>query len=159
MDILVNKVKDIAGKSECKKYMHGAILFNSKNKIISVGCNQYGGTRILGNNVPTLHAEIHCLKHIFIKNKWSFKNIQKSKFKRRVKRKINIIVVRVTMSGELASSMPCHMCLKMMQNIGINKVYYSTDSGKIISQKINTFCGHHITKAFKQYNPIKRKYN
>jgi deoxycytidylate deaminase len=159
MDILINKVRDIASTSECKNYMHGAILFNSKHKIISTGCNQYGSIKMLGNNVPTLHAEIHCLKHIFIKNKWSFKNIQKSKFKRRVKKKINIIVVRITISGELASSMPCHMCLKMMQNIGINKVYYSTDSGKIVSQKINTFCGYHVSRASKCYNSIKRRYD
>lgn len=79
--------------------------------------------------------------------------------KRKVKRKINILVIRITISGELVNSMPCNMCLKMMKKVGINKVYYSTGTGQIISQKINSFQGSHTTKAFKYYNFIKREYN
>lgn len=79
---LINRARDIASNSECKNYKHGAILFNSKNKIISSGCNQYGSIRMLGYNIPTLHAEIHCLKHIFSKNKWRFKGATKKEYEK-----------------------------------------------------------------------------
>ena len=37
---------------------------------------------------------------------------------------------------ELANARPCHKCLKMLQDIGFNKIYYSMDN-TIYSEKIN----------------------
>lgn len=41
-------------------------------------------------------------------------------------KKVDLIVIRVTKTSKLANARPCYNCLKMMQDIGINKVFYST---------------------------------
>ena len=41
-------------------------------------------------------------------------------------KKVDLIVIRVTKTNKIANARPCYNCLKMMQDIGINKVFYST---------------------------------
>jgi tRNA(Arg) A34 adenosine deaminase TadA len=79
-NFIVNKATEIAEKSTCKKSKHSAVLFN-KGNIISTGYNQYGHTRVLGYNIPTLHAEMHCLLHIFPKKKKFFEEDSEEKYK------------------------------------------------------------------------------
>ncbi len=49
---------------------------------------------------------------------------------------INIIVVRVIHGNKLCNSRPCYNCLNMMKAVGINKIYYTTDNGDIICERI-----------------------
>ena len=52
------------------------------------------------------------------KNKWIV-TAQKIK-------KIDILVLRFTRSGLIGNARPCFNCLKMMKDLNVNKVYYST---------------------------------
>jgi hypothetical protein len=49
----------------------------------------------------------------------------------------NMLVVRITADGRLENSMPCVMCVYMMQLYGIYRVYYSDDKGEICCQQIS----------------------
>jgi len=50
-------------------------------------------------------------------------------------RRIDMIVVR-KYKGVCGNSKCCADCIKMMKLVGIRKVYYTTDSGDIICEKI-----------------------
>jgi deoxycytidylate deaminase len=78
------------------------------------------------------------------------KNIKLDNFPR----KLNILVIRINANGDFVNSMPCHMCVKLMKYLCINKVFYTNEYGKIISQKVKVFKGCHITKCFKCLNVI-----
>lgn len=83
---------------------------------ISIGYNQ---TRCYHNNCTT-HAEMDA--------------IDKLKTRERSKRlfEVNIMVIRVNITGELCSSQPCHKCIDYMKTVAtkkgykIKKIYYST---------------------------------
>jgi hypothetical protein len=44
-------------------------------------------------------------------------------------KKLDLIVIRINKLGTLSNSRPCYNCLKMMQDIGIKKIYYSSGIG------------------------------
>jgi len=62
--------------------------------------------------------------------------------------KLDILVVRITKSGSIASSKPCIHCLKYLKQskLNINNVYYSTDT-EIICEKLVDIKTTHITKG------------
>jgi len=49
----------------------------------------------------------------------------------------NILVVRITVNGNLTDSKPCCMCINLMKWYGIKKVYYSDNSGCLWCLKLN----------------------
>ena len=57
--------------------------------------------------------------------------------KRANRTRYNILVVRVSMSGELLNSQPCIMCNYLMRLYGIYRVYYSNNEGQICVQKVS----------------------
>ena len=56
-----------AKHSEFESYRHGAILFRSTNEVISKGHNRYG-SRICSYCLPSIHAEMDCMHHIYRKS-------------------------------------------------------------------------------------------
>jgi tRNA(Arg) A34 adenosine deaminase TadA len=77
------------------------------------------------NVCMTNHAEINCLR--------SYKKIKDKP------NRLDIIVIRLSKTGILGQSRPCHDCLKSLQKSGIDIRYviYSTDNQKIIRER---FC-------------------
>ena len=51
--------------------------------------------------------------------------------------KFNVLVVRISITGELCDSKPCCMCVNLMKMNGIKKVYYSDTNGNICCQKVS----------------------
>lgn len=52
-------------------------------------------------------------------------------------KKLDLIVFRITSEGITANARPCYNCLNMMKNIGIKKVFYSTDNNEeLISENV-----------------------
>ena len=51
--------------------------------------------------------------------------------KKRKFRKRDIYVVRIRADGSLAMSRPCMDCLAALKRVGIRRIYYSTNQGKI----------------------------
>ena len=73
------------------------------------------------------------------------------------KKKIDLIVIRVDMNGNLKNSKPCFKCIKYLDQLRFYKlknVYYSNDDGDIILIKFSElkFSNNiHVSKRFK-YN-------
>lgn len=94
---------------------HGAVLFTNRRKIITCACNG-PGTRTCGYDVPSVHAEAHCL--------------QNARFRRKV-RGSSLLVVRINSSAELMNSEPCDMCLFLIKRFGIARIYFSNEDGHL----------------------------
>jgi hypothetical protein len=62
----------------------------------------------------------------------------------------NILVVRVNAANQLVNSQPCCMCIHMMKQLGIYRVYYSNDQGEICFRKVNQIQDEnaHISRGF-----------
>lgn len=55
------------------------------------------------------------------------------------------MVVRVNVNNEIVDSKPCAMCVKMMKDYRIKKVYYSVNGGTIETQKVADMVPEHIS--------------
>lgn len=90
--------------------------------------------------MSSVHAEDSVMRKFFRKNK----------FKRVItmNETIDILVVRLTKTGQWGYSRPCHDCiLKMTRSLyKINTVYYTDHDGNIISEKINNMYRSPLTK-------------
>ena len=57
--------------------------------------------------------------------------------KRKYHNKYNLIVIRINPEGKLVNARPCHNCVDMLKACGIKNIFYSTDDGHIICEKVN----------------------
>ena len=69
--------------------------------------------------------------------------------KGKVKKNLDMIVIRRKSCGELGNARPCHNCLDMMKAVGIKRIYYSTDDG-IIKETVNHMVSIHSSSVTKQ---------
>ena len=53
-----------------------------------------------------------------------------------LRRKLEIVVIRVNRFGCLVNSKPCSSCLYYLRLYGVRNIYYSDDDGEIIKEKI-----------------------
>lgn len=128
-----------AAKSPIQNKLCAAVLINKK-LVSSPKCNT---TRNLCRSMVcgSIHAEQRALLEFYgkylqydrIKSKWVLNNIKV--------KKVDLIVMRITADGEVANSRPCYNCLKMMNLIGIKKVYYTTGvKNELICENISEMC-------------------
>ena len=61
--------------------------------------------------------------------------------------KYDILVVRINNTETLVDSKPCSMCIKMMKDYGIRKVYYSNADSTITEQKVADMIPEHVSFA------------
>ena len=99
-----------------------------KNQVLSVGYNtnkthplqkKYNRYRHMYYSsvepMPKLHAEMMCLLNI------KDMDIDFSK--------VELYIYREDKNGNLAICRPCRACMKMIDDLGIKKIYYTTDGG------------------------------
>lgn len=72
------------------------------------------------------------------------------------RKRFDVLVIRVTNDGELANSRPCNHCIMTMREMGIRRVFYSDENGKIICEKVNKMEMKHICSGLKQSFQIKK---
>lgn len=105
----------------------------------------------------SIHAEANALLHYFgknlqfdkVKKRWCHTNEKKPK-------KINLFVMRFMKCGVTGNARPCFNCLKMMKDIGINKVYYSTGNGyEIISESVKDMVSIQSSAIMRLYDSIR----
>lgn len=70
-------------------------------------------------------------------------NKQKGKNRKRYA----ILVVRITKNGLLINSRPCNNCINYMRCAGITKIYYSSDDGKIICERVDKILPKHVSSG------------
>jgi deoxycytidylate deaminase len=122
----INNLINEAQKSTIQSQLAAGILKN--HRMITKPCCNIERNMCRGCKCTSIHAEANAILNYFgknlqfdnIKNQWCIlKNNKKIK-------KINLIVIRITKNGKLSNARPCINCLKMMKNIGIKKVYYTS---------------------------------
>jgi deoxycytidylate deaminase len=102
------------------------------------GCVIFKGNRILN----TAHNEIRYCNRLDVRyKKWinSLHAEQKAiLFSRFDLKRCSILVIRLDPFDNLTSSKPCPVCMGLIQNVGIGKIYYSTKIGQIVEFKGDT---------------------
>ena len=115
----------IAQQTEFKEYKHGAILVRA-GAVLNTSCNKNkykawaNQFRKKQRGHATVHAEIGAILGL----------------DRSMTEGATIYVVRVGKWGDLKNSKPCPMCEAAMQYVGIKKVVYSSEDGKIETMRI-----------------------
>lgn len=126
------KAKSMTELSDFNRVHIGCVAVYS-GKIIGAGCNKYKTHPIqkkydsyreihLGNNVSnlhSLHAEITCLTSI--KKDVPFD-------------KVELYIYRKMTKKPFGLARPCPACMAMIKNLGIKKIYYTTDDGFAFEQ-------------------------
>jgi tRNA(Arg) A34 adenosine deaminase TadA len=101
-----------------KRYKLGAVLFDKRGRIINAKGNSRKTHPLLlrYSNYPYLHAESHCIVSHGLDNC----------------RGLSLMVCRCDSSRRLTMARPCVACLRLIQEVGISKVYYTDWEGKIV---------------------------
>lgn len=102
---------------------------------------------LYSNNKIKTHAEMDAFNKV--KGLLKCQKIKKNKIK------MDLVVIRVSKTGNLCESAPCFHCTKELaknNHIQINKLYYSRSDGTITCVKFNDWVIHgttHISKGWK----------
>jgi hypothetical protein len=96
--------------------------------------------RRLGSCPISTHAEMDVLRKIYKSTTIPASSKRIDKF--------DVLVIRISKTGKLGSSRPCFHCINSMMNTPIAKiqyVYYSTNDGKIVREKLDTMLESELT--------------
>jgi deoxycytidylate deaminase len=113
------------------KYQHRSCVVISSGECISIGTNR----RLSNDN--TVHAEVDALL----------------KIKRCVG--ADLVVVRLNKNGTFGNSRPCNTCIAKMKKHGIRKVFYTTNTGKMIWEYLETMKPVHYSSGYLYKNNFK----
>jgi len=100
------------------KFRLGAILVH-RNSIVSVGMNSYKTHPLMAARTkwPFLHAEQNAIIRAGLDNCEG----------------LDLYIARVLKNNTLALSKPCKVCIKLIKDVGIKNVYYSTNAKKFVN--------------------------
>lgn len=132
---LVNIAKLEAHLSEMK-VRHGAILFN--NQHVYQRTRNQQGTKFRRYLVPALHAEALCLRDL--------RHLRKVRQKH--SNRLNILVVRINCQSQLTESKPCAMCIHLMKENRIGRVYYTNGHGQLCYIRVCYLEETHFSSGF-----------
>ena len=116
----IELAKRVAEQSNYGKFRHGAVLVKGSS-VRSVSCNKHRhcsfGARFRkeGFGEATLHAELGAILGM----------------DRSVTQGADVYVARINKEGDARISKPCSMCEAAMRHVGVRRVYYTNESGKI----------------------------
>lgn len=122
---MIQNALNASTESDFHRYHIGCVVAY-KNKILSSSCNtskthplqkKFNKVRFEDEATPhSLHAEIHALSKI-LDNDVDWKNVTVYIARRRKK------------DGKNGMARPCPSCMKLMQELGIRNIVYTTDFG------------------------------
>lgn len=106
------------------KFFHFAFGYK-KNKLLAIGQNNPEKTHTqalllsqrfnIDNDYPYLHAETDLISRL-----WGKHYIDNS---------LKMVIIRLNKHGQLRCSKPCEKCNRIINALGINKVWWSIDNG------------------------------
>lgn len=67
-----------------------------------------------------------------------------------------MVVIRVSSDGRLLNSRPCSNCLQYMKAFGVKWVYYSSETGDMVKERISTMTTYHDSLSIKIYKEKKK---
>lgn len=109
-----------------KEQHHFTFLFK-KNKLLSIGCNNYNlNAKALyfaerfnveqKKQFPSLHSEISSISRI-----WGRVYIDK---------RIRLVNVKFTKAGQVGIARPCRDCQEVLSALGIEEIYWTENNGE-----------------------------
>ncbi|MGN0246519.1 MAG: hypothetical protein ACI4DK_11250 [Lachnospiraceae bacterium] len=117
--------KAVSELSDFKRVNVGAVAVYG-HRIISSGCNslktnptqkKYNIYRFEGDvGAHTIHAELQCLLPLMDNKDIDFS-------------RVSLYIYRQHKNGKLALARPCPSCFQMIKDLGIKKIWYSTEDG------------------------------
>lgn len=117
--------KNMAAMADFHKSPTGCVIVY-KNKVISTGFNsskthpiqrKYNDERFVSNGTPhCMHAEVYALCSLINNTEinWS---------------KVSVYTYREHKNREKAMARPCKSCMKLIKDLGIINIYYTTEGG------------------------------
>lgn len=135
---MFNRILSNCGRlwSACS-FTHIAWCLSDCGDILSIGHNKCFPQHSSRRAYMSFHAETTSILN-YIKKKTSGK-----KRNRNIKG-FDILVVRISKTGQLAMSKPCRKCLEFMKKYPIRRVYYSIDGG-ICTEKLSEIQNSHVS--------------
>ena len=74
-------------------------------------------------------------------------------------KKLDVVVVRMKRTGIMGNARPCRNCVKMMKNLGIRRIYYSSGFGdEIMNENIEDIISIQDSSAIRYFSRIKLNY-
>lgn len=64
---------------------------------------------------------------------------------------VDILVIRVSVTDKIGSSRPCYHCILRLVKTGVRYVYYSTEAGTIVRERVRCMLNSPLTKASSGY--------
>ena len=119
-----NIAKEVSKLSDFPRVQIGACAVY-KHKVISTGYNsqrtsplqkKYNQYRFTAETSHSCHAEISCLKPLIDRKDIDFKNVK-------------LYIYREDKNGTPLLARPCHSCEKLIRDLKIKKVFFSTYGG------------------------------
>jgi len=138
---LLNLAVDQAYKSEMY-HQHGAVLFNG-HRVLGLGYNRIDRCKTQVRETFSTHAEQDCIQrfsNVIKKGTKKYKNMSNVK-------NYDILVVRINKSGSLVNSRPCDDCIRRLQLLGVNRIYYSSDKGDVVREKLSEMRLGHVSSG------------
>ena len=125
-EALFRAAKSVSELSDHKQHKIGAVVV-MKHRIISSGFNKntkthplqkkYNQYRFSEDSVHTCHAELSALLPL-INDGTDLSNA-------------SVFVYREHKNGALACARPCKSCMKLIKDVGIRRIFYTTDNGDV----------------------------
>lgn len=155
---LVRNLYCEAEESTLQHRLAAAVVQN--NKQLSSSCCNVDRNLCRGKYTPSVHAEARALlsyygnKIYYSKYRgWCFYDEDYRA------RKINIMVIRVNRNGNLANSRPCRGCCKMMRDLGVKRVHYSSGKGhEIVTENVRDMLSIQDSSSSKHFARMIHKY-
>jgi hypothetical protein len=130
LDLMPDFIKKNKNR-QCNKFNfnHSAAIINSNSKSLQVLCTGQNKSYVDGSSI---HAEVDAINHLPPRKNWNKRLLI-----------VDLLVVRISKSGNLGNSAPCIHCLRTMTHLPhkmgyhINKVYYSNPEGQIVHYKLD----------------------
>ena len=121
---LVELARTISFQSQHKVFHHGAVLVKG-SKVINTAFNtldysSFGDRFVTYEGFATRHAELRAVLGVG----------------REMTQGAEVYVVRTNRKGDLMLSKPCEMCASAMRFVGIKRVYFSDEKGRIRAWKL-----------------------
>lgn len=116
--------KAVSESSEFPKVHIGCVITEGNHRIISSGCNstkthplqkQLNKERFEVDSVHSLHAEVSALLPL-MKEDIDFS-------------KVEVYTHRNYANGKIAMARPCPSCMKLIKDLGVKKIHYTTADG------------------------------
>jgi cytidine deaminase len=128
-----------------KMHLHMAMIFEDSGA--SITPLSYGQNMVRNENI-SYHAEHNAIMRL--KNRINCKE-----------KKINVFVLKTTLTGVIGMSKPCAHCISIMNTLPqkkgyrISNIFYTNSDGNIEKRKLTELMNEdlHYSKLFERYNP------